>query len=94
MSTILLPKFATADQAHLMVECMEAWFLADPQALCSHYGHKFKRAALRQNPHIEDIAKQDVMDCLDRATKDADGYHKTRHAFAILAMLDPAAIRR
>jgi hypothetical protein len=88
------PKSATADQAHLMIQCMEAWFLADPQALYSHYGHKFKRAALRQNPNIEDIAKQDVMDCLDRATKDAGGYHKTRHAFAILAMLDPAAIRR
>jgi hypothetical protein len=40
---------------------MEAWFLADPQTLCDYYGHRFKRAALRQNPRIEDIAKQDVM---------------------------------
>jgi hypothetical protein len=88
------PASAQDNQAHLMVQCMEAWFLADPQKLVDFYGHGFKRDALRRNPQVEAIAKQDVMECLERATRDTEAYHKTRHAFAILATLDPATIRQ
>ena len=90
------PAPAQDKQAHLMVECMEAWFLADSQKLVDYYGHKFKRRALPRNPQIEQIAKLDLMDRLERATKDTlkGKYHKTRHGFDILARIDPAAIRR
>lgn len=88
------PAGAQDDQAHLMVQCMEAWFLADSQKLGEYYGHKFKKAALRGNPQIEAIAKHDVMECLERATRDTGAYHKTRHAFAILAKINSDAIRQ
>lgn len=77
-----------------MVQCMEAWFLADPQVLSNYYGYNFKKGALRRNPRIEDVAKNDVMDSLDRATKNVGGYHKTRNGFAILAAIDPAVVRQ
>jgi Domain of unknown function (DUF4276) len=32
------PAGTTQDQAHLMVQCMEAWFLADKEALAAYYG--------------------------------------------------------
>ena len=89
---------ADNEQAHLMVHCMEAWFLADTPNLCDFFEKKSKkrvnRKALRCNPQIEDVAKEDVRDCLERATKNVGGYHKTRNAFAILAAIDPAAIRQ
>lgn len=88
------PASAHNDQAHLMVQCMEAWFLTDPQKLVNYYGQEFKSNALRRNPQVEAIAKRDIMECLERATSETDTYHKTRHAFAILATLDPATIRQ
>jgi hypothetical protein len=92
------PAGAHNEHAHLMVQCMESWFLADTPNLCDFYERKSKkrinRNALRCNPQIEDIAKEDVMDRLDRATKNVGGYHKTRNAFAILAAVDPAAVRQ
>jgi hypothetical protein len=53
-------------QVHLMVQCMEAWFLADRPTLLSFYGDRFKGAALPRNPNIEAIAKQDVIAGLER----------------------------
>jgi hypothetical protein len=81
-------------RVHLMVQCMESWFLADRAALQGFYGQGFKPNALPGNPAIEAIAKQDVMEGLSRATRDTTKgqYHKTRHGFAILESLDPAKV--
>lgn len=79
-------------QAHLMVQCMEAWFLADKNALSAYYGTEFKAQALRQNPNIEGIVKKDVLGSLEAATKEAKSkgkYHKTKHGFDILGNIDP-----
>lgn len=35
------PEAASNDQAHLMVQCMESWFLADPEALRTYYKQGF-----------------------------------------------------
>jgi hypothetical protein len=84
------------EQVHLMVQCMEAWFLADKTALTQYYGNEFKRSALPPNPKIEEISKKDVADGLSRATASTDKgtYHKTRHGFEILERVDPAAVER
>jgi hypothetical protein len=85
-------KWVVADgQAHLMVQCMESWFLADKKALAGYYREGFKEHALPKNPAIEEIPKRDVMDGLDEATQTASRgrYHKTRHGFEILGLIDP-----
>ena len=57
------------EQIHLMVQCMEAWFLADIPAVLQYYAHEFDEFALRGNPNIEAIPKRDVMDRLHNATR-------------------------
>ena len=82
-------------RVHLMVQCMESWFLADRDTLQEFYGQGFKPNSLPGNPAVEAIPKQDVMEGLARATKDTltkGEYHKTRHGFAILENLDPVKV--
>jgi hypothetical protein len=81
-------------QVHLMVQCMESWFLADRSLLREFYGSGFRPNALPGNPMVEAIPKRDVMESLSRATKDTTKgeYHKTRHAFDILENLDPIQV--
>ena len=85
------PKNAANEHAHLMAQCMESWFIADPDALKEHFGHGFKAAKLPQNPKVEEIAKEDVMSGLQSAAKETDKgeYHKTRDGFALIGKIDP-----
>jgi hypothetical protein len=54
------PKGASDEQAHLMVQVMESWFLADRQALSDYYGEGFLHNSLPRQPNIEKIPKEDV----------------------------------
>ena len=87
------PQNAAADSAHLMVQCMEAWFYADKDALERFFGPGFNASALSDRVDIEDIPKQDVLDGLAAATRQAKRgrgrYHKGRHSFDILRLIDP-----
>ena len=85
------PQDAAADSAHLMVQCMEAWFYADKDALERFFGPGFKANALSGRVDIEDIPKQDVLGDLAAATRQArrGRYHKGRHSFDILRLIDP-----
>ena len=58
------PSGATDDQVHLMVQCMEAWFLADKDCLVAYYGNGFNQKALPARQDIENIAKNDVLNGL------------------------------
>ena len=89
------PDAATDEQCHLMVQVMESWFLADVDALESFYGQHFHRQALPGNPNVEQVAKQDVLDRLEQATRNTGKghYSKGKHSFEILAKLDPAKVR-
>jgi hypothetical protein len=77
-------------QVHLMVQCMESWFLADKEALERYYGQKFKPGKLPGNLKVEEVLKQDVIDGLAAASKGP--YHKTGHAFDILQLIDPTKV--
>ena len=81
---------------HLMVQCMEAWFLADKTILTQYYGGKFRESALPANPRIEEVPKNDLLDGLARATvaTSKGRYHKTQHAFDILERLDPQSVQQ
>jgi len=89
------PANAHADQAHLMVQAMEAWFLADRQTLTAYYGQGFLVGSLPGQPDIELIPKKDVVIALRHASsKTQKGeYHKTRHGFDLLEQIDPQRVR-
>ena len=89
------PAGATDDNAHLMVQCMEAWFLADKCRLAAFFGRGFNRNALPRRPDIEDTAKMDVLDGLKNATRQCrpkGEYGKGRHSFEILSKIDPCKV--
>ncbi len=89
------PPTATDGQCHLMVQAMESWFLADPDALASFYGQGFNQSALPRNRNIEQVSKQDAIDGLDRAARNTGrrGYKKGPASYEILERLDPAKVR-
>ena len=90
------PRDATADQAQLMVQVVEAWFLADHSVLIDYYGEGFLSNSLPDQRNIELIAKQDVFRILKHATRRTQKgqFHKTRHGFDLLELSDPDQIRQ
>ena len=85
-----------SDSTFWMVEMMESWFHADKDALAEYYKSGFRKAALKANPNVEEIFKQDLIDGLKAATKDTTKgkYHKTKHAPALLQSVNPARVRK
>lgn len=91
------PAGARDDQAQLMAQVMEAWFIADREALASYYGNGFTAGSIPRRANVELVSKDDVYDELRRAsrnTKTKGEYHKTRHGFDLLRVIDPAKVRR
>jgi hypothetical protein len=86
----------SAGRIFWMIELMEAWFLADREALRSYYGNQFRDAALPGNPDVEAISKNDVREGLRTATRNTSkgAYHKTKHAPKILERLAAESVRR
>jgi hypothetical protein len=80
------------DSVYWMVQLMEAWFLADPEAMEAYYGSPFAKT---YNPRVEEIPKADVLARLKDATRHTQkgSYHKTKHAPHILERLDPTKVR-
>lgn len=81
------------DCVFLMVQAMEAWFLADREALAAFYGDGFLARSLPGNPaNIESVPKRDVGSALKHAskpTKTKGEYQKVKHGFALLALINP-----
>ena len=90
------PADATDENAHLMVQCMETWFLADRDNLADYFGHGFNPNALPARPEIEEVAKADLFGGLKNATRQTKKgeYGKGRHSFDILEQSDAAKILR
>lgn len=83
------------DQAHLMVQVMEAWFLADAPTLSTYYGQAFLRNSLPGQKDVEQIDKQTVIEALRHASRPTQkgAYHKTKHGFDLLELIDPGLVR-
>lgn len=90
------PPTADAENAHLMVQCMESWFIADKETLRSFYGQRFRDNALPSRLNIEEIQKDTLYDGLKNATKETTKgpYSKGRHSFDILALISPDLVRQ
>jgi hypothetical protein len=89
------PTSALDDQAHLMVQVMESWFLADRQTLSTYYGQGFLRKSLPRQKNVELIDKERVFNALSHASRPTrkGKYHKTRHGFDLLELIDPSLVR-
>ena len=88
------PSAAADNSAQLMVQCMEAWFVADRQSLSAYFGKDFKASALPRRNDVEAIAKDDLERKLKQATKlcSKGSYNKGRHSFELLGCLDPSKV--
>jgi len=89
------PEGSQDEQAHLMVQMMESWFLADKEMLSEYYGKGFVAGSLPRRENIELIAKKDVLTALANATRNSQKgeYHKTRHGFDLIECLSPDLLR-
>ena len=84
----------SAEAIHLMVQCMEAWIVADTDALAKFYGHGFAAARLPARQCMEDVPKVDLFDRLKRSTQDSKKgkYAKIDHGCPLLERIDPAKV--
>lgn len=89
------PVGAEEKHCHLMVQCMEHWFLADRAALAAFFGQGFASNALPKHPNVESVPKRAVFDGLAKATKACKTklpYNKGAHSFEVLNLVDPALV--
>lgn len=79
-------QFADEDTIHLMVQSMETWIAADPDALSTYYGQNFNRNALPKRENLEMEPKADVARALNQATEHTTKrrYKKIKHASDLL----------
>ena len=83
------PVRAKEGSCHLMVQCMEAWFLADPRMLRAFYGKGIHVEDLPPGG-VESVAKDKLFQALAAAAKGA--YSKRAHSFKLLARVDPEKV--
>lgn len=78
----------------LMVQLMEAWFLADRAALAGYFGAGFRENALPGNRNVEVIPKPDVLNGLGDATRGTrkGRYSKGAHDADLLRRIDVSAV--
>ena len=87
--------FLNDDAVHLMVQTMETWIVADPEALGEYYGQNFNAGVLPRRPNLEEVPKADVERFLNRATAGTQKgrYHKIRHASDLLQRMDAEKVK-
>lgn len=87
------PGSADGKDCHLMVQCMEAWFLADRTNLQGFFGQGFNTKSLPpEGNQIESVAKEQIYRALSaasRSCKTKAKYGKGEHSFKLLALLSP-----
>ncbi len=84
------PNGASNEQVHLMIQCMESWFLADLETLSRFFGQGFNSNSLSGNIQIESITKADVFRSLENASRHSQkgSYGKGAHSFKILEIIN------
>ncbi|NGZ05573.1 MAG: DUF4276 family protein [Magnetococcales bacterium] len=88
------PPNCNDSHAHLMVQCMESWFLSDKKKISDYYGQGFQESSLPDTQPIEQALKKDILDGLSQASKHTTKktYDKGSHSFQILERLDPVRV--
>lgn len=88
-------KGCVEDTVHLMAQTMEAWIVADRDALRRFYGQGLQDSALSNASNLETVEKSDLLSALARATERTQkgAYHKINHASKLLEMIDSKKVR-
>lgn len=87
------PSAAADDQAFLMVQVMETWFLADRDLLRSYFGASLRENHLRQWRDLEAVPKLTVLDALEKSTAGCQRhYAKGKVSYELLGKLNPAQV--
>lgn len=87
------PPGAAEDQAFLMVQVMETWFLADRDLLTRYFGKALRENHLRPWPSLEAVPKPTVFEALERATAGCPKrYSKGKVSYELLGRLDPQKV--
>lgn len=88
-------KGVDARSVHLMVQMMEAWIVADADALSSYYEQGFNAGALPRAADLESVAKREVDRSLRRATERTGKgrYRKIAHASDLLQRIDAEKVK-
>ena len=89
------PASAAEENAHLMVQVMESWFLADRDCLARYFGKGFRTSALpAAQGSIEAVAKDDIARALNESTRHSrkGRYAKGRDSFELLKQIDAAKV--
>ncbi|HYW18912.1 MAG TPA: DUF4276 family protein [Nodularia sp. (in: cyanobacteria)] len=90
------PSGVDDSQSHLMVQAMEAWFIADIETLKKFYGKDFQYNAIPRTLNVETIDKINIERSLKAATRNTSKgeYQKIKHASKLLELLDVAKVRK
>ncbi len=87
------PGGTSNDQAFLMVQIMETWFLTDRNLLRVYFGPSFGEGHIKEWPNLEEVPKPTVYQALEKATGNCPNpYAKGKVSFELLAKLDPSAV--
>ena len=84
------------EAVHLMIQVMETWIVADPEALQAFYRDGFQASALPRHTNLEAVSKSDIQNALERAKRNTQPrtYHKTRHSGKLIAKLSHDKVRQ
>ncbi|HLJ09906.1 MAG TPA: DUF4276 family protein [Planctomycetaceae bacterium] len=84
------PQAVSDEQVHLMVQTMEAWIVADREALRDFYGPNLNEKQLSGRDDVEEIPTHELLEGLKRATRSTrkGEYHKIRHASILLQRIN------
>lgn len=87
------PADASDEDCHLMVQCMESWFLADWATTVTFFAQTLDDKSKPRRP-IESIPKEDIYKSLKFASKNCQKgqYSKGAHSFKLLAQIDPKKV--
>ncbi|HOZ62659.1 MAG TPA: DUF4276 family protein [Smithellaceae bacterium] len=89
------PLQATEEHVYLMVQVMETWLLADPDALRRYFGSKCKIEKIPAWMNLEVIDKQRIFDTLQQITADCGVkvYAKGKVSFELLGTISPEKVK-
>lgn len=81
------------EQIHWMVQAMEAWFLADREALRRHFGSRLRERQL-PGSNVEEVSNPKHVLKRASATRSEHRYHETRDAPELLEQVNVETVRR
>ena len=88
------PSGAEEGHAFLMVQCVETWLVADPDALAAYYGQGFKRERLPKRTDLEEEPKADVQRKLEAAVGGIGGGYRHGDSARLIEKVDPERVAR